>query len=666
MAKIKSIQLHNYKFFNEQEPINLEVDGECKHLLLYGENGSGKSSIFWGLHTLFESSLKEDEDIQKYFKHRDESAESLVNIYAEKGIRDGIDDYNSFIEVITNEELNNVYRVSLFDLDINQNENAQLINQTSEFLSYKDLFEFQRFWNGRPMNLAQIFISSVLPFLEFPESELIKGGEKVKITNAFQKWWEIRQVGPGKTVNHKGNEIQVYKTSPENIAFNKFVNEFNKNIEDLIDFINVNAPLIIKQLGYEIDFNLKYIKPFYKKGDTRYECKDFEIEFLVTSYLGEPITIYRPQSFLNEAKISAIALAIKLSVLKRKFNDRVEIPKFIVFDDLMISLDMNNRDRLIDYLLNPINSFTSDYQIFFLTHDKNLFDFIGYKINQWDSLSNWKIKELYSGSSNDDSKKEYPVIIDGELDFVQKAKKYFDIKDYTSCSIYIRKELEKIVNERLPDELKYKSNGEFLSLQTLWKNMVSRYSSLGENVEPLILQLFEQTKLMVLNPQAHFQSISMPIYKLELEKGFRLIQELRTKCKIPNYSYLLTKGMILEFRHPSYEYSFKFELLTDFRILGNIENSILELPKCKVLHWQFNGVDFCVPSNGVIVTEKEIEKIQNRKDDRIDDILRNLKKDTLLNITSEMFIENLLVENSIWSFNEVIEKANIKDKILAL
>lgn len=666
MPKIKSIQLYNYKFFNEQEPINLEVDGECKHLLLYGENGSGKSSIFWGLHTLFESSLKEDEDIQKYFKHRDVSAESLVNIYAEKSDRDGIDDYNSFVEVVTNEELNNIYRVSLFDLDINQNENAQLINQTSEFLSYKDLFEFQRFWNGRPMNLAQIFISSVLPFLEFPQGELIKEGKKVGITNAFKKWWEIRYVGPGKKINKNGDEIQVYKTDVENTTFNKFVKEFNENIRDLIDFINVNAPTIIKQLGYDIDFSLKYNEPYYKKGYTQYKCENFEIEFFVTSYLGESITIYRPQSFLNEAKISAIALAIKLSILKRKFNDRVEIPKFIVFDDLMISLDMNNRDRLVDYLLNPINSFTTDYQIFFLTHDKNLFDFIGYKINQWDSLSNWQVKELYSGSSYDGSKKEYPVIIDGELDFVQKAKKYFDIKDYTSCSIYIRKELEKIVNERLPDELKYKSNGEFLSLQTLWKNMVSRYSSLGENVDPLILQLFEQTKLMVLNPQAHFQSISMPIYKLELEKGFKLIEELSAKCKIPNYSYLLNKGMILTFRHPSFDYSFTFELLTDFRILGNTENSTLELPKCKVLHWQFNGVAFFIPAKGIVLTDKQIESCKSRKDDKLNDILKNLKLDTKLSITNEIFVENLLIENSIWSFDEVIDKANIKDKILAL
>src|SRR5690606_1922049 len=115
-------------------------------------------------------------------------------------------------------------------------------------------------------------------------------------------------------------------------------------------------------------------------GDTKYECKDFEIEFLVTSYLGEPITIYRPQSFLNEAKISAIALAIKLSILKRKFNDRVSIPKFIVFDDLMISLDMNNRDKLTDYILNPENELTTKYQVFILTHDRSLFYFLKDKI----------------------------------------------------------------------------------------------------------------------------------------------------------------------------------------------------------------------------------------------------------------------------------------------
>lgn len=51
MSRIKDIHIHNFKFFNEAEPINLK----SKHLLLYGENGSGKSSIYWSLYTLFET-----------------------------------------------------------------------------------------------------------------------------------------------------------------------------------------------------------------------------------------------------------------------------------------------------------------------------------------------------------------------------------------------------------------------------------------------------------------------------------------------------------------------------------------------------------------------------------------------------------------------------------
>lgn len=48
---LQKIELENFKFF--KEPFELPVGG--KHVLLYGENGSGKSSIVWGLYTLMES-----------------------------------------------------------------------------------------------------------------------------------------------------------------------------------------------------------------------------------------------------------------------------------------------------------------------------------------------------------------------------------------------------------------------------------------------------------------------------------------------------------------------------------------------------------------------------------------------------------------------------------
>jgi len=55
--KIDKIKLTNYKFFNEE--FELPVDG--KNILLYGENGSGKSSIYKALELLSAKKLSENE-----------------------------------------------------------------------------------------------------------------------------------------------------------------------------------------------------------------------------------------------------------------------------------------------------------------------------------------------------------------------------------------------------------------------------------------------------------------------------------------------------------------------------------------------------------------------------------------------------------------------------
>ncbi|MBK7039657.1 MAG: AAA family ATPase [Bacteroidetes bacterium] len=64
--KISKIHISNFKFFDKNRVIDLEGKD---HLLLYGENGSGKSSIYWALYTLLDSSIKDNQgQIEKYFK----------------------------------------------------------------------------------------------------------------------------------------------------------------------------------------------------------------------------------------------------------------------------------------------------------------------------------------------------------------------------------------------------------------------------------------------------------------------------------------------------------------------------------------------------------------------------------------------------------------------
>ncbi|KAA6311888.1 hypothetical protein EZS27_037075 [termite gut metagenome] len=63
MKKINQIIFRNFKAFFGEELLTLNG----KNLLLYGENGSGKSSIYWGLYTFLQSSGKTTQEIGKYF-----------------------------------------------------------------------------------------------------------------------------------------------------------------------------------------------------------------------------------------------------------------------------------------------------------------------------------------------------------------------------------------------------------------------------------------------------------------------------------------------------------------------------------------------------------------------------------------------------------------------
>ena len=74
--KIDQIEFKNFKFFKKEFTLPLER----KHLLVYGENGSGKSSIHWGFHTILLSCLKSVDETNKYFDSA--NSENLRNCFA--------------------------------------------------------------------------------------------------------------------------------------------------------------------------------------------------------------------------------------------------------------------------------------------------------------------------------------------------------------------------------------------------------------------------------------------------------------------------------------------------------------------------------------------------------------------------------------------------------
>lgn len=531
MSKINTIALSNFKFFCKEKPIN--IDG--KHLLLYGENGSGKSSLFWGIYTLLEASFKQSVETDKYFQPFGTNEESLVNIYATKqtcpiSLKEHCD---SCIKIKADDDTE--YVLSLLDSTICGNTNAQESRKATDFINYQSIFKFQDFKNSEKPNLYEVFNYSVLPYITFP-SFPIKGKT---LTNAGAMWEEYKK-GPGTTINYKGDTIQVYKNSLEYTNFQKFEKHFNEHFKKLMEFVNSHASDYVKKLGYNIEFELKYTSPSHIKKDKNYEWTPFCIDLIITKYNDQVVQIKKPQSFLNEAKMSAIAVAIRLAIIDQRIGSAVpEALKVLVLDDLMISLDMINRDKLMDLLLND---FAQRYQILFLTHDRMLFEFVNYKIKQHKQDVNWLKKELYVAEDNI-TKQEYPVLLDSETD-ISRAMRYYKDFDYPASANYLRKAVESLVNDIFPPKLLLQDNGlPHDKLRNILDCSVAFFKRIP-NFDVNNLLLLIRSLNTLLNPLSHKTS-EITIYKTELKEVFVIIDRLKLQIEPMHIKEILPRMSIV-------------------------------------------------------------------------------------------------------------------------
>ena len=614
MSKINKITISNFKFFSKKETI--ELNG--KHLLLYGENGSGKSSVYWGLYTLLEASMKSLADVHKYFEPLQTSDESLINIYASQmsDLRTRQEHSDSYITVETDNG-GVTYELSLLSNNVCGNTDAQEARKATDFINYQSIFKFQEFRNSEKPDLYEVFAYSILPYVNFG-SFVIKGNN---LSNAGEMWNSYKE-GPGTTRTKKGEVIQVRKSSAAYIQFTRFEAHFNSEMRNLIDFINNNSQDIIRKLGYDIRFHLNYSDSTHKRKEKEFIPHPFKVELVITEYNGKPISIEKPHVFLNEAKMSALAIAIRLTVLNRRFVNDENILKVLVLDDLMISLDMSNRDRLLDLLLT---NYKDKYQLLFFTHDNNLYTFVDRKIVQHKQDNQWLRKEMYVGEDNMQNI-EYPVILDGECDSYLKARKYYEARDYTAAALYVRKSIEEFVTDYLPEEYCKNADGKFVELNTLWK----RFLKYTNSIPTPIIDKFNQSRLLVLNSAVHYQKISYPIYKRELLKALDLVGELR-KLSIQVKILLVDKGCKLVFKHPTADYSFELELKQDM-IRGKNED-----PMCHINTWQYQGVEFYDFQTG---RKGGLPPVVETKLSRI---VANLSKIDVLHITKEMFYENTYI-----------------------
>lgn len=602
--KIKSLQFYDYRVFyaeKEEDKDDYIIKLDSKNLLLYGENGSGKSSIYKAL-----KDVVHEIDFEKHFKS---------NLLDEGFIEIVFDDDSK--ETITAAGLKTT-KIELLG-----------ISKLNSFLSYKELLR-THLRDDDEINFFDLIVNEILREHNLQTlGSLHSAWKNLEERNILREQAELEMsIDLDITAEEAREQIEKLKSD-----YNDEIIKFNDEFDELLDTLNLE---------------IKEILDYFKQGiEMKFELTKLQLDNLSEPELKANVKYAQTDLssfhfFLNEAKLSAIALSIYLTALKS--NPTQGVIKFLFLDDVFLGLDLSNRLPLLDILKKEF----SEWQIFLTTYDRHWFEVAKQHLDLTDS---WIAKEMYA-IKVEGKFFDKPLIIQSD-DYYTKANTYFKAGDYPASLNYLRKELEKQITARLPEESTRHYEGRPHQLTHLWELLVERYNRnvQGELITAKIKAELKVARFSLLNPQSH-DNLSSPVYKYELQRAIDLIKAIQG-IPIINGVTLLASGMELEFKHPDLNYTLTLELLEDWQIdiVGSVKTH--SYPNCKLKHWQFGGSDYYKTHNNTPGTKPE--KLPEGK---LNTVRNTLIGQALLQpLTEETFNANTTFE-SFWTVKELIEKSD--------
>lgn len=384
--RINQIEVKNFKFFKNTFTLNIDR----KNILLYGENGSGKSSIYWSVFTHFQAYAKEQVEAQKYFTAN--HSQNLRNRFVDE--REG-----SYIKISFHD--GNSETKSIVDSDVEyypaNEETLRFMRGTamsSDFLNYKILSSLFDFKNSEDNQVFSIFEKEILPYIDFDEPYQKIDGTPTDLLNAGEWWGYIKRIinTEGVIPRNEKKYSSFNRGTAQYKAYQERISSFNRLLKNKLQFLIFRANSIIEDV-FKIEAKIeltvsdaifnRYIG--YRKYSATLESPKIYLKARMTSsLLANNALIEHPRSFFNEAKITCMALALRLAILEDHATTD-EFPSVLLIDDLLISLDMPFRRMIIKQLL----TYSSRFQTFIFTHDRAFFHLVMSEIKQLGNTDEW-------------------------------------------------------------------------------------------------------------------------------------------------------------------------------------------------------------------------------------------------------------------------------------
>lgn len=495
MKRISHITISNFKAYCQPTDID---NGKGCNLLIYGENGSGKSSLYKAIAYFVTSSIVNSRFETNQFIDADEGEIRI-----------------KFKDEETEQEQEYVVKSQPTESTVN---GVRLLTDAAGMMGYVDyklLLEFYLSGTENP-ELFELVILKLLGRHVMTRGTIIS-----------DSWKEIKD----KLYNTPHRETKNHRRGLE------MLNTFNAEIRTLLANVQTIVNSFLTQYFPHMDISINFVwDDLQFLYGTRNRKEDWRIESNLKIEVRKAGNIAIPHytQTLNEARLSAIAMCIYLASLKQ-MPQMVEL-KLLILDDVFIGIDTGNRMPMLRLLRNEFN----DYQIIMTTYDRSWYNMVADFFRN-ENVRTWKCFELYEGTYELPStlKISRPIVTESLSDYAH-AMKYLHEEnyiDYPAAANYLRKSFEDMLEMKMPTGVitdKDKNPIEGYRLSTIVecsKVFFEQTKNLGSQFADGLaaISCVQNYLHHLIHPLSHHVP-NMPVYKQELKEVATAYENLHSVC----------------------------------------------------------------------------------------------------------------------------------------
>lgn len=345
--RLEAISLQAFGAFSANERIPIKG----RNLVIYGENGAGKSSIYRALRDLF-ARAPNDKAIERnaHVHPLDPALDTKVTV-----------EFNHGQPI--------VWSAGKHPGSPPSDPRLATARLRSAFLDYHSLLATNAIHGTKRPNLFELAVDVLLH-----DFAVEAGGQTVS-----ERWADVQKKKPWRHF-HDASHLPPIETACAN---------FNATLDAAVEKLTPKINELLTDLGQD-GLTISH----FSRGTVQYQNAHFKADRVFKGLTLYPNVLFRghapkaPQHFLNEARLSALALAIYLAArLTCVPQDSSQHLKLLVLDDVLVGLDYGNRRPLMAMLEKHF----PDWQVALLTHDRHWFEIIRAAI----PAEKWTCHELY-------------------------------------------------------------------------------------------------------------------------------------------------------------------------------------------------------------------------------------------------------------------------------